>query len=99
MLPFINSPGNHRAWVIEASTRSMIGGHLQKIDRPAGRRLVMSNHKAVSRYTDIMKEQFGIHGIKEHLDAVENLTRICGRPGPKLLASIIIKLFKQMDEI
>ena len=34
MLTFINNPGNHRAWVIEVSTRSMIGGHLDKIDRP-----------------------------------------------------------------
>ena len=25
MLSFINSPGNHRAWIVEASARSMIG--------------------------------------------------------------------------
>ena len=50
MLPFINSPGDHRAWIIEAFTRSMIGEHLHKIERPCGRRLVVSNHKAVKIY-------------------------------------------------
>ena len=56
MLPFINSPSDHIAWIIEASTRSMIGEYLHKIDRPCGMRLVISNHKAVSRYTDIVRE-------------------------------------------
>ena len=41
MLPFINSPSNHKAWIIEASTRSMIEEHLHKIDRLCGRRLVI----------------------------------------------------------
>ena len=99
MLPFINSPGNPRAWVIEVSTRSIIGEHLRKIDRPAGRRVVMSNHKAMRRYNEIIKEQFGIYVIKERLNVVDNLTRICGRPGPTWLTSMIIKLYKHMDEI
>ena len=55
MLPFINSPDNHRAWIIELSTRSIIGGNLQKIDRQAERRLAMINHKAVNRYSNIVK--------------------------------------------
>ena len=59
----------------------------------------MNNHKAVSRYIDIVKEQFDIHSIKERLNTVDNLTRICGQSGPKWLASIIIKLYKQMHEI
>ena len=47
MLPFINSPGDHRAWITKASTRLMIGEHLHKIERSCGRRPVMNNHKAV----------------------------------------------------
>ena len=78
MLSFINSPGDHRAWITEASTVSMIGEHLHKIERLCGRRLVMSNHKAVKRYNEIVKEQFDIRNIKKRLDAVDKLTRICG---------------------
>ena len=59
----------------------------------------MSNHKAVKRYNKIFKEQVDIHNMKESLNVVDTLTRICGRPGPKWLASIVIKLYKQMDEI
>ena len=47
MLSFINSSGDHRAWAIEAKTRSLIGQNLLKTSRPAGRRLVMSQPKAV----------------------------------------------------
>ena len=49
MLPFISSPGNHRAFIIEATTRSLIGQNLLKTSRPAGRRLVMSQPRAVNR--------------------------------------------------
>ena len=59
----------------------------------------MSNHKAVSRYSDIVKEQFDIHTTKERLNVADNLTRICGSPRQTWLASIIIKLYTQMDEI
>ena len=34
----------------------------------------------------------------ERLDVVDKLTRICGQSGPKWLESMIIKLYKQMDE-
>ena len=33
------------------------------------------------------------------MNAIDNLTRICGRPGPLWLKAMIIKLYKQMDEI
>ena len=32
MLPFINCPRDHRAWIIEVTTISMLGEHLLKID-------------------------------------------------------------------
>ena len=59
----------------------------------------MSQPKAVSRYNKIVKEQSRIHRTKERLDAVENLKRICRRSGTKWLASTIIKLYNQTDEI
>ena len=99
MLPFISSPGDHRAFIIEATTRSLTGEHLLKISRPAGRRLVMSQPRAVNRYNQIVEEQFKIHRIEERMNAIDNLTRICGRPGPLWLKAMIIKLYKQMDEI
>ena len=59
----------------------------------------MSNHKAATRYNEIVGENVDIHNTKKCLDAVDKLTRICGGQGPKWLASMIIKLYKQMDEI
>ena len=59
----------------------------------------MSNHKAVKRYNEIAKEQFDIHNINKRLDAMDKLTRICRRLGPKWLESMIIKLYNRMDEI
>ena len=99
MLPFTSSTGDHRAFIIEATTRSLIGQNLLKISRPAGRRLVMSQPQAVNRYNQIVEEQFEIHRIEERMNAVDNLTRMCGRPGPLWLKAMIIKLYKQMDEI
>ena len=99
MLPFINSPGEHRARGIKVSTRFIIGDHLHKIDRPEGRRLVMCQHKAVNRYNNIVEEHFKIHRMEELMNALDNLIVICGRPGPMWLKSMIIKLYKQMDEI
>ena len=64
MLPFIGSPGDHRAFVIEATTRSLIVQNQLKFSRPAGRRLVMSQPQAASRYSQIVGEQFKIHRIK-----------------------------------
>ena len=59
----------------------------------------MSKHKADKRYNKIVKDQFDVNNIKKRLDAVDNLTNICGRPVPTWLASIITKLYTQMDEI
>ena len=80
-------------------TRSIIGEHLHKIDCLAGRRLVTSQPTSVSRYNKLVEEQFEIYRIEERMNTVDNLTRICGRPGSNWLTSMIIKLHKQMDEI
>jgi hypothetical protein len=61
--------------------------------------LVTSQESLVRRYNKIIREQFSIHRIKEHLNAVDNMTRYCGYPSPPWLRSMIIKLYKQMTEI
>ena len=33
------------------------------------------------------------------MDAVDNFSKICGRPTPPWLSSMMTKLYKQMDEI
>ncbi len=101
MLPFYQSVGDHRNWIIDITTRSMLGEYLNKIVHPVSRRLVNSNHNSVTRYNAIVDEQFTRHRIPERMDAVDNLTRICGG-GPNVppwLRAMIIKLYKQMDEI
>ena len=81
------------------STRSITREHFYKIDRPAGRRLVTSQPKASNRYNKIIEEQFKIYRIEKHMSAVDNFTIIYGRPGPIWLRSMIIKLYKKMDEV
>ena len=49
-LPFIHIPGDHRALVVNISTRSIMVEHLYKIDYPIGRRLFTSQPKAVNIY-------------------------------------------------
>ena len=101
MLPFYQSVGDHRNWIIDITTRSMLGEHLNKIVHPVSRRLVMGNQPSVDTYNAIVDEQFARHRIPQRMDAVDNLTRICGG-GPDVppwLRSMIIRLYKQMDEI
>jgi hypothetical protein len=40
MLNFVDSPGDHRSLLLDVSTRSLLGEHLNKICRPVRRRLV-----------------------------------------------------------
>ena len=58
MLRFMESPGDHRSWIIEVTTRSMLGKDLLKIVRPPGRGLVSSQPKSVKTYNDTVEKQF-----------------------------------------
>ena len=64
MLSFINSPGDHRSWIAEITTRSMLGKNLYKIERPAARRLVCCP-QVMKKYNEIVSKKFGIHRIQE----------------------------------
>jgi hypothetical protein len=99
MLTFVESPGDHRSFIIDISTRSLFGEFRFKICRPVSRRLVTSQQQSVVRYNKIVREQFEIHHIVTRLDAVDKMTRYCGYPSPNWLRAMIIKLYKQMTEI
>jgi len=99
MLTFAESPGDHRSFIINISTRSLVGEFRFKICRPVSRRLVTSQKQSVDRYNKIVREQFDTHSIVERLNAVDKMTRYCGYPSPKWLRAMIIKLYKQMTEI
>ena len=70
MLGFMESPGDHRSWLVECTTRSMLGEDLLKIVRPPGRKPVTTQPKYVKRYNEIVEQQFQIHRITERMDAV-----------------------------
>ena len=99
MLTFAESPGDHRSFIIDISTRSLFGEFRFKICRPVSRQLVTSQQQSVVRYNKIVREQFEIHCIVERLNAVDKMTRYCGYPSPNWLRAMIIKLYKQMMEI
>jgi len=99
MLSFVESFGDHRNFVIDITTRSMIGEFAYKVQRPVSRRLVMAQQHCVDRYNRIVEEQFARHRIVERMDAVESLVEMCGFPAPAWLKDMINKLHKQMDEI
>ena len=99
MLTFVESPGDHRSFIIDISTRSLFGEFRFKICRPVSRRLVTSQQQSVVRFNKIVGEQFEIHRVVQRLNAVDKMTRYCGYPTPNWLRAMIIKLYKQMTEI
>ena len=86
-------------FIIDISTRSLLGEFRYKVCRPVSRRLVTSQQQSVDRYNKIVREQFEIHRILKRLKAVNKMTWYCGYPSPNWLRAMIIKLYKQMTEI
>ncbi len=99
MLTFAESPGDHRSFIINILTCSLLREFRFKICRPVSRRLVTSQHQSVIRYNKTVREQFEIHRIVESLNAVDKMMRYCEYPSPNWLRAMIIKLYKQMTEI
>jgi hypothetical protein len=99
MLPFLDSPGDHRACIIDISARSLLSEFRYKICRPVSRRLITSQQSLVDEYNKIVREQFARHRIVECLNAVNKMTRYCGFPSPNFLRAMIIKLYRQTTEI
>ena len=82
MLSFLDSTGDHRSWLVELTTRSMLGRELLKIVRPPGRRLVSTQPRSAVRYNEIVVKQFQLHRVPERMEAVDKLSRICGSSTP-----------------
>ena len=62
-------------------------------------RLVSIQQKSVKTYNEIVDKQFEIHNIPKRMDTIDKLSKICDRPTPPWLRSMMIKLYKQMIEI
>jgi hypothetical protein len=92
---------DNEEFLLYISTRSLLGVYNYKVCRPASRSAASWSHPRVlvERYNETVFEQFKIHQIKEHLDAVDRMTRYCGYPSPPWLRSMNIKLYKQMSDI
>jgi hypothetical protein len=93
---FAESSGDHRLFVLDVSTRPLLGVYRYKVCWPVSRRLITSQETSVKRYNAILREQFKIHHIEEWLNVVNNMMRYCRYPLPQ---QMIIKLYKQMTEI
>ncbi len=74
MLTFAESPSDHRSLCFDIFTRSLLGKFGYNICRPVSRQLVLSQQSLVNRYNKIVQEQFKIHCIVEHLNAVDRMT-------------------------
>ena len=76
MLPVSISPRDHRAFMLDVTTCSMLGEFLHRAVRPVSRRLVTINKRYVNTYTRIKEEQFDIHRIDERLTAIKTYSWI-----------------------
>jgi len=54
MLPFLNSSGNHRVFIIDISTRLLIGEFHYRVCHPVSRRLLTSHQSSVDEYNRIV---------------------------------------------
>jgi hypothetical protein len=99
MLSFMESPGDHRSFIIDISTRLLLGEFRFKVCRPISRCLVTSQQQSVNRYNKIVRDQFNTHHIVERMNAIDKMARYCGYPSSPWLRAMITKLYKQMTEI
>ena len=81
MLPFIQSVGDHRTWMVEFTTRSVLGSSLVKVQRAVARRLVSTNARVTRRYNDLVEKQFEEHNIVRGLNACIAKVDACECPG------------------
>ena len=84
-LPHISSIGDHKTWIVEITTRSMLGCNLLKIQRTIGRRLTLSNHGAVTEFIRLVKKGCEEHDISHRMKDCLRLVKKIGTPTPKWL--------------
>jgi hypothetical protein len=99
MLPFLDSPGDHRVFIIDISTRLLLGEFCYKVCCPISHCLITPQQSSVDEYNRIVHKQFDQHWIIERLNAVDKMTCYCGFPSPNFLQAMIIKLYRQMRQM
>jgi hypothetical protein len=52
MLTFAESPGDHRSFILDVSTRSFLGVYRYKVCQPVSQRLVTSQESSVKKYNE-----------------------------------------------
>jgi hypothetical protein len=73
LLLFAESPGDHRSFIINVSTCSLLGDFRFEVFRPVSRRIVTSQQHSVDRYNQIVQEQSKL--TKPWRDWTPQLTR------------------------
>ncbi len=99
MLTFEESPGVHRSFLLNVSTRLLLGLCKYMVCRLVSCRLVTSQARLVKRYNKILLKQFEIHRIKKCMDAVDKKTPYYRYSSPTWLRAMVFKLYKQMRKI
>ena len=56
MLLFLDSPGDHRVFIIDISTRSLLGEFWYKVCHPVSRPLITSQQGLVNEYNKIVND-------------------------------------------
>ena len=93
------SVGDHKTWIVEITTRSLLGCNLLKIQRTVGRRLIMSNHGAVEEFNRLVRKGYDDHNVRERMEALMGLVDKTGAPVPGWLKKMIRVLHVDMDNI
>ena len=73
VLPFHQSIGDHRSFIVDFTTRSTIGLFHQHIVLPDCRRLANSNKKCVDKYLEIVEQQWRYHKMDERIEGLNAL--------------------------
>ena len=99
LLPWISSVGDHRSWIVEFTTRSMLGPYLLCVQKTLGRRLVTTNYKSLMKNNAIVKVKFEKHKILPCLNLLIKMSdKYCGSP-PEWLVIKIQKFHREMDQL
>jgi hypothetical protein len=67
LLSFHKGVGDHCTVLVDIMTHSAIGHQEFKVVHPKAKRLISSNHKARSRYTQYLEGQMSTHRMMEHI--------------------------------
>jgi hypothetical protein len=73
ILPFHQSIGDHRSFIVDFTTCSTIGLFHQHIVLPDCRKLINLNKKCVDRYLAIVEVQWKYHRMEERLESLNAL--------------------------